>query len=233
VGCGDRFLRPRIVVSIDQSSTSLRGSKNKNGRLGIDGGPRTRFAAIRSANVERPVARSRGCDNGGCEFGRVRESELALFTTDEVCAATPFPPMPFSPAWPALDPATAIRCRVYSGTSNARGAGCPACGDDLWLVLASFDVTLDDARSHRYLQPDNTIPERITLLPTNVADDGARPRRRRRCVRALAGGPRRQRSVSRPSRPKRPERCASRSRSSGGTPPAPIPLIEGPSNPRS
>ena len=139
-----------------------------------------------------------GCDNGGCEYGRVREGfELALFTGDEkVCAAGAFPPTDAllavlegaAPSGPAGDPATALR----AGLDTLVASGCPAPGDDLWLCLASLDVTLDATPVPIDLSdPDNTIPERRTLLPTSalqamllaLAASGA-------STGLLAGGPR-------------------------------------------
>jgi hypothetical protein len=114
-----------------------------------------------------------GCDNGGCEFGRVRESfELALFTDDEkVCTGRPFPASNDLLAAVAGggsasdDPTTAINRRLDALVA----AGCPVCADDLWLCLASFTVTLDATPVPVDLSdPDNTIPERHTLLPTNA-----------------------------------------------------------------
>lgn len=91
-----------------------------------------------------------GCDNGGCEFGRVRESfELGLFTQDEkVCADEPFPP----------------------GTNLlAVTEGCRAPSDEAWLCLAAFDVMLDATPVPvDVTEPDNAIPERRTLLSTSA-----------------------------------------------------------------
>jgi hypothetical protein len=114
-----------------------------------------------------------GCDNGGCEFGRVRESfEMALFTDDEkVCAGAPFPAAAdllaaFAGGGSAADdPTTAINRKLDALVA----AGCPVCSDDLWLCLASFTVTLDATPVPVDLSsPDNTIHERRTLLPTHA-----------------------------------------------------------------
>jgi hypothetical protein len=110
-----------------------------------------------------------GCDNGGCEFGRVREGfELALFAAGEkICASVPFPDT--AALLSALgssagdDPATTRNRQLGALVA----AGCPACGDDLWLCLASVVVTLGTTGVPVDLsEPDNTIPERRTLLPT-------------------------------------------------------------------
>src|SRR6185295_10738100 len=98
---------------------------------------------------------------------------------------------PFSSAGPvgsAGDPGTALE----KGLDTLLAAGCPTPSDDLWLCLASFEVTLDATPMPVDLSdPDNTIPERRTLLPTNalqallldLAADGA-------SAGLLSGGPR-------------------------------------------
>jgi hypothetical protein len=101
-----------------------------------------------------------GCDNGGCEYGRVRESfELALFTPDkDVCATTVFPAT--EQVLDVLDD---------NGISALIAEGCPTDEDGGWLCLASFDVTLDATPAVVDLSnPDNTIAERLTLLPTHT-----------------------------------------------------------------
>jgi hypothetical protein len=139
-----------------------------------------------------------GCDNGGCEFGRVRESfELALITADEkVCASVPFPPTDAllaafegaGPSGSAGDPARALE----KSLDTLIASGCPTPSDDLWLCLASFTLTFDaNGVPFDLSDPDNTIPERRTLLPTNalqamlldLAAEGA-------SAGLLAGGPR-------------------------------------------
>ena len=176
-----------------------------------------------------------GCDNGGCEFGRVRESfELALFTTDEsVCAGTPFPATDALLAGLAgAGSASADPGAAFGRTINALvAAGCPTCGDDLWLCLASFDVTLDTTPVPVDISnPDNAIPERITLLPTNalqtmvldLVGDGA-------ASGTLAGGPRAA-ALSFAADAANPSKAGTLrlaiSLASGGTPPAPIPLVD-------
>jgi hypothetical protein len=129
-----------------------------------------------------------GCDNGGCEFGRVRESfELALFTTSEkVCASVPFPSATELAA--VLEGSGAIGVAGDPGNAMEKGldllvaSACPTPSDDVWLCLASFDVTLDAVPVPVDItDPDNAIPERRTLLSTsalqalvlNLAADGA------------------------------------------------------------
>lgn len=119
-----------------------------------------------------------GCDNGGCEYGRVREAfELQLFTGDEkVCGATPFPKTAdllaafeggsaWGPAGKSTDPGAALDRAL----DTLVAAGCAAAPDETWLCLASFEVTLDGTPVPVDISdPDNTIPGRRTLLPTNA-----------------------------------------------------------------
>lgn len=172
-----------IVVGIDQCidvAAWFARNKNRPELSGWTAGTtQTLHVAIRYRECPSdpgPAPRDPcGCDNGGCEFGRVRESfELALFTVDEkVCAAVPFPPTDAlqavlegaGPSGSAGDPATVLQ----EGLDTLIASGCPAPGDDLWLCLASLDVTLDSTPVPVDLSdPDNTIPERRTLLPTSA-----------------------------------------------------------------
>ena len=116
-----------------------------------------------------------GCDNNGCEFGRVREGfELALFAAGEtVCAGDGFPAPGAAlaalegsgPAGSPGDPAAAIAQRIDA----LMASGCPAPSDELWLCLASFEVVLDPATVPSDISdPDNSIPERRTLLPVHA-----------------------------------------------------------------
>jgi len=116
-----------------------------------------------------------GCDNGGCEYGRVREAfELQLFTVGEsACGATPFPKpadllaaLEGGSAWgTAADPDV----ELDGALDTLVAAGCPAAPDDTWLCLASFEVTLDATPVPVDISdPDNAIPERRTLLPSNA-----------------------------------------------------------------
>lgn len=116
-----------------------------------------------------------GCDNNGCEFGRVREGfELGLFTTTETVCAGDGAPTPAAvlavlegsgPSGAAGDPAVVIK----KGIDTLMSAGCPAPSDDVWLCLAAFEVRLDaNTVLDDISDPDNTIPERRTLLPTHA-----------------------------------------------------------------
>jgi hypothetical protein len=119
-----------------------------------------------------------GCDNGGCEFGRVREAfELALFTEDEaVCALDGFPAADSLSALlersgsiaTAGDPNSTLK----SGLDRLVAAGCPPPADHLWLCLASVDVTLDATPIPVDLsEPNNAIPERRTLLSSRALQE--------------------------------------------------------------
>ncbi|MEO8681572.1 MAG: hypothetical protein ABI665_21175 [Vicinamibacterales bacterium] len=119
-----------------------------------------------------------GCDNGGCEYGRVREAfELGLFTADEkICAAAGAPSMDAllasfdsgGGAGPSADPARSSRQRLAALLAQA----CPMPADPAWLCLASFTVTLDGSAVPIDLSdPDNTIPERLVLLSTRAIQD--------------------------------------------------------------
>jgi hypothetical protein len=112
-----------------------------------------------------------GCDNNGCEFGRVREGfELGLFaTTETVCAGDGVPApaavLAVLEGVAAGDSDVAIK----KGIDTLMATGCPAPTDDLWLCLADFQVRLDvNTVPDDISDPDNTIPERRTLLPTHA-----------------------------------------------------------------
>ncbi len=92
-----------------------------------------------------------GCDDGGCEYGRVREAfELRLFTEAE-------------------RPACAC-----DGLSDALGGlvadACPEPPDDFWLCLACVTVELGDEGPQVVDLPavDNAIPERCSLLSSQA-----------------------------------------------------------------
>ena len=116
-----------------------------------------------------------GCDNGGCEFSRVREGfELGLFTPEEdVCAVDEFPDAASLAALlegvgvvgTSSDPATALT----GGIDALVAAACPIAPAERWLCLASVGVQLDATPVPVDLSdPDNTIDERRTLLPTQA-----------------------------------------------------------------
>lgn len=112
-----------------------------------------------------------GCDNGGCEYGRVREGfELALFAEGEISvAATDFPdPAALAAALAdaeAGDPADAVPRAV----NRLVAADCPEAPDAPWLCLGDVPVTLGaTAMPVDIGDPDDTIPDRRSLLSTRA-----------------------------------------------------------------
>ena len=93
----------------------------------------TVFLAVKYSECKsRPVrgggACGCGCDEGDCEFSRIRDSyTIKLLRELPAGYTTPMNP----PAWGTLDP-----CRR---PTNARG--CPPCPEDPWVILA--DIALD------------------------------------------------------------------------------------------
>ena len=107
-----------------------------------------------------------GCDNGGCEFGRVREGfELALFLDAELdkCKDPSFPST--TALLGAFDGPEAVHAEI-----SALVAGdCPGPLDELWLCLASFDVTLDGTPVPADISNvNNAIAARRSLLSTSA-----------------------------------------------------------------
>jgi hypothetical protein len=115
-----------------------------------------------------------GCDNGGCEFGRVREGfELALLTGAEGdrCHTASFPAaealraaidLP-GPPGAAGEPSDRLRRAIDALVA----AECPVPSEGAWLCLASFGVTLDATPVPVDLsEPDEAIPERRSVLST-------------------------------------------------------------------
>lgn len=95
-----------------------------------------------------------GCDTSGCEFARVREGfELSLLTDAEAEECDLWNE-PDEPDVPAL----------------LSGASCPEPAADSCLLLASFQAEIDTTakKATDITAPDNTIPERHTLLRTSV-----------------------------------------------------------------
>jgi hypothetical protein len=119
-----------------------------------------------------------GCDNGGCEYGRIQEVfEFGLFTAEEqVCAVDSVPSSASllallegsGSAGSQTDPATALK----QGIDTLVASGCPLPSDRVWLCLASLAVQLDATPVPVDLSdPDNTIAERRTLLTTRALQD--------------------------------------------------------------
>lgn len=118
-----------------------------------------------------------GCDNGGCEFGRVREGfELALLTDAEAsakCKDVSFPPTAsLLAALDSLAPATsagATASAAQLAIAPLVAVDCPEPLDDPWLCLASFDVPLDATPTPTDITNlNNAIPARRSLLSTSA-----------------------------------------------------------------
>ena len=102
-----------------------------------------------------------GCDNGGCEMGRIREGfQLSLLTPAETkCATQVFP-----------DPAAMVAAGGDAAAiAGLVATGCPDLAVDGWLCLATVDVVLDAAQAVTDLGPiDNAPAGRATLLATGA-----------------------------------------------------------------
>jgi hypothetical protein len=95
-----------------------------------------------------------GCDASGCEFARVREGfELTLLTDEEAEERSRWIEAD-EPDLPAL----------------LSGASCPEPAAESCLLLASFQAEVDTTGNKvvDITAPDNTIPQRHTLLRTSV-----------------------------------------------------------------
>ena len=120
-----------------------------------------------------------GCDAGGCEYGRTRESfELRLLTDTEHddCDCTPA----YSPddvrtlladAAGDANASGSPRDRFVAAVGRLAARDCSVLGDDSWLCLGSVDLSLDDPADGTptvvdIAEPDISVGERVTLLPT-------------------------------------------------------------------
>jgi hypothetical protein len=112
-----------------------------------------------------------GCDTGGCDYTRVRESfELCLFADKSPSCAG------------AVFPAAGALLAALETTDDSAPDGpqtrldlltaepCPVAGSDEWICLAAFDATLNAAGPAQTVTdisaPDNAIPGRRPLLST-------------------------------------------------------------------
>jgi hypothetical protein len=117
-----------------------------------------------------------GCDAGGCEFARIREGfELKLLTDAEAELLAATPP---GATWAGL-----VAEEVLAGpleTAYARalalfaGTDCPEAPAHPCLLLARFTATIEDPPGQvvDITAPDNAIPERLSLLPTALLQQG-------------------------------------------------------------
>jgi hypothetical protein len=109
-----------------------------------------------------------GCDVGGCEFARIREGfELKLLTDVDVAAQVKRAPAGSS----ALDGSDGTLAQM---AARLAAADCPEPPGDACLLLADFRATLDAAGKTvaDITAPDNTIPERLSLLSTATLQRG-------------------------------------------------------------
>jgi hypothetical protein len=108
-----------------------------------------------------------GCDANGCEFARIREGfELKLLTDAEAKLIAPA-----RPARPDLGSEGYLAGSFDDSFNRMVGklasADCPEPPADSCLLLARFEAVLNDKGNIVNIQaPDNTIPERRSLLPT-------------------------------------------------------------------
>lgn len=116
-----------------------------------------------------------GCDNGGAEFGRVREGfELALLTDTETSrldtsgsrAQAALARLLAGSASSSGDPASSLRAALDTFVAH----DCPSPDDQQWLALAVLTVTLDPTTGvpTNLGKPDITLPQRVSLLSTSA-----------------------------------------------------------------
>lgn len=115
-----------------------------------------------------------GCDAGGCEFARIREGFQLLLLTDEqakAIAAKPAAAQRLIGDARSNDASALHWARLVAGIG---AADCPPAPDDPCLLLANFSATLDATgkKVADITAPDNTIEERLTLLPTWLLQQG-------------------------------------------------------------
>ena len=109
-----------------------------------------------------------GCDDSGCEYGRIREGfELALLTAKEVqCVVGVFPAANLLRG--ALAGGGPVD-RISAAIAGLVAADCPDPAKDGWLCLATVDVLLDGTPAPVDLPAiNNTPPGRATLLATSA-----------------------------------------------------------------
>jgi hypothetical protein len=112
------------------------------------------------------------CDAGGCEFGRIRESfELKLLTETErvACSGQSFPSNSALRQSLGQLGAAPSSCADYSAAITQLVSGpCPDAPADSWLCLAMLEVEIDSGQVADITLVDNAIPERASLLSTQV-----------------------------------------------------------------
>lgn len=111
-----------------------------------------------------------GCDAGGCEYARIREGfELKLVTDEEAKLLAPGKADLLNDNIVAEEVLSGpIEDGVARMVARIVGASCPDPPVDPCLLLASVQATIDATRVIDISGPDNTIPERPSLLSTSV-----------------------------------------------------------------
>jgi hypothetical protein len=115
-----------------------------------------------------------GCDAGGCEFARIREGfELKLLTDVDLTAAA----AAHQAAADLADVEEALGISLEAAFARQVAllvaADCPQPPDDACLLLANFEAIFDSNRKVVDIKaPDNTIPQRRSLLRTEVLQQG-------------------------------------------------------------
>jgi hypothetical protein len=157
-----------IIVNVDQCIDVAAWFQKHRPKLDWTAGDHTLTVALcyrECPSDPGPAPRDPcGCDTGGCEFGRVRESfELKLLTEDEAehCFDETFPTRAaLAEALGAQDLGAALDAAV--------AAPCPAPAPDACLCLAAFTVTVGDQplRVTAMGEPAHDIAARASLLST-------------------------------------------------------------------
>jgi hypothetical protein len=113
-----------------------------------------------------------GCDAGGCEFGRIRESfELKLLTESEhvACSNLSFPLNSALRERLGALAAAPSSCADYSAAVSELVSGaCPDPPPDPWLCLAVLEVDIESGQVGDITLVDNAIAERASLLSAQV-----------------------------------------------------------------
>lgn len=114
-----------------------------------------------------------GCDEGGCEYARVRETfKLDLITADQVKDVPQDPPFPLEKDGTGLE---ALVDPTGAALREATSAPCPVPCKGGWLVLAEVVVTIetDGSKITDVSTPDNTTELRRVLLSTSALQAAA------------------------------------------------------------
>jgi hypothetical protein len=166
-----------VIVGADQCVDVLAWYAKNRGRSEVSawaaGSDRSLIVAVRYRDCPSdpaPAPRDPcSCDQGACEFGRVREGfELALLLPSErdklLVGGRP------SRGELAATLAGGSLEQVNDRIAELVGRPCPAPGNtEPWLALATLNVVFDAAGSVVDIGAvDNAPPERLSLLPTHA-----------------------------------------------------------------